>query len=62
MYDELKSNIYDGIAKYLDSLDIGQDESGIDTIVIGICDAVDEAFDNTFFAPAPITLDTTTQN
>ena len=58
MYDELKSNIYTNIAKYLDSLDIG-DESAIDTIVIGICDAVDEAFDNTFFAPAPIPLDTT---
>ena len=53
MYDELKSNIYDNIAKYLDSLDIGDEEHAIDTIVIGICDAVDEAFDNTFFAPAP---------
>jgi len=53
MYDELKSNIYDNIAKYLDSLDIGDEEHAIDFIVSGICDAVDEAFDNTFFAPAP---------
>jgi len=53
MYDELKSNIYDGIAKYLDSLDIGQDESAIDTIVIGICDVIDEAFEWYFFAAAP---------
>jgi len=59
MYDELLTTIYDGIAKYMDSIDIGQDESYIDKLVIDICDVIDEAFDKTFFAPAPITIDNT---
>jgi len=61
MYDELKENIYSGIAKYLDSIDIGQDESGIDKLVFDICDVIDEAFEWYFFASSPLNLDNNPQ-
>lgn len=56
MYDELKSNIYDDVVAYLDTLGLG------DSIVSNVCDVIDKAFDRTFFAPAPISLDSTPQN
>jgi hypothetical protein len=56
MYDELKSNIYDDVVAFLDR--IGLDEGTISNL----CDVIDGAFDRTFFAAAPITLDLPAQN
>ena len=60
MYDELKSNIYDDVVAYLDTVIACEfHESGLDDDVISnVCDVIDKAFDRTFFAPAPNTLDT----
>jgi hypothetical protein len=41
--DKLKENLYQNLTSYLDELNIG-DESAIDTIVIGVCDVIDETF------------------
>lgn len=55
MYDELKSNIYDNVVAYLDTVIACEfHKSGLDDDVISnVCDVIDKAFDNTFFAPAP---------
>lgn len=60
MYDELKSNIYDDVVAYLDTVVACEwHESGLDDDVISnVCDVIDKAFDRTFFAPAPYSLDT----
>lgn len=61
MYDELKSNIYDDVVAYLDTVIACEfHESGLDDDVISnVCDVIDKAFDRTFFAAAPITIDNT---
>ena len=53
MYDELKSNIYDDVVAYLDSIALD------DKYITDLCDVIDRAFDRTFFAPAPTTIDNT---
>jgi hypothetical protein len=42
--ESVKEKLYTNLATYLDTLDIG-DESAIDTIVIGVCDVIDETFE-----------------
>ena len=61
MYDELKCNIYDDVVEYLDSVIACEfHESRLDDDIIStVCDVIERAFDRTFFAPAPTTLDNT---
>jgi hypothetical protein len=42
--ESVKEKLYTNLTTYLDTLDIG-DESAIDTIVIGVCDVIDETFE-----------------
>jgi len=54
MYDELKSNIYNDVVAYLDSVIACEfHDSGLDdSIISDVCDVIDKAFDRTFYAPA----------
>lgn len=60
--DELKSNIYDDVVAYLDTVVACEfHESGLDDDVISnLCDVIDKAFDRTFYAGSP--LDKSPQN
>ena len=64
MYDELKSNIYDDVVAYLDTVIACEFHESVldDSIISNVCDVIDKSFDRTFFAPAPISLDSTPQN
>jgi len=53
--NELEAELFQNVTEYLDN-------AGLEDYVYDICDVIEKTFSDSFFAPAPITLDTTPQN
>jgi len=60
--DELREQLQENVLTYMDTVESNYLEIDRQWVYDDLCQVIVDTFNDAFYAPAPISLDTTTQN